>query len=59
MTEVYTTTLFADGWTCDCPSPYIPDPAARMGFEEAMTEADIHVDIHEEAWPHQRRWSQR
>lgn len=59
MTVTYTTTLFADGWTCNCPSPYTPDPAERMTAEQAEVDADHHVDHYEATWPHQRRWSQR
>lgn len=52
MSDLYTTVLWSDGWWCNCPSPYVPDPSTVMTYEQAMVDADGHVSHYRDTWPH-------
>jgi hypothetical protein len=53
MTTIYVTTLYPDGWTCTCPSPFIPAQSERMTTRSAEINAENHVDYYMSKWPHE------
>jgi hypothetical protein len=45
--KTHVTTIYANGWECDCDSPYRPAPGTWMGDSAAEIEGRNHAEYYD------------